>query len=116
MALLLLLQVPPGDGWVNVVVEPKQVVGVPPIGKGVVTTVTTEVVTHPASEYVMVDVPAIAGAVYVPLNGPIVPMPNVHDQNPPVGVAVNVVLAPVHNPSEPTMGPGVTFTVTGFVE
>ena len=111
---LLLLQVPPPVRSVNAVVKPAHTDNVPVIPTGTGFTVTTAVVIQPVPiVYVMVAVPAVAPPVTTPVEEPIVAVPvALLPHVPPVGVSLNVVVAPEHSTIVPVIGTGNVFTVT----
>ena len=112
---LLVLQVPPGVGELNVVVAASQMFILPDMAAGVVFTVTVVAAMHPpVKEYVISDVPA-AFPVTTPLATSIVAFVLLLLHVPPVIVFDSVVVAPSHTTAVPVIGDGVAYTVTVVV-
>lgn len=106
------LHVPPGDGSVSVMVDPRHTFVGPLIAAGDDETVTVVVVAHPPTVYVMVAVPN-AMPLSNPLVEPIVATAVLLLAHIPPGIAfVSVVLSPAHIRSTPEIGPGTRLTVT----
>ncbi len=116
-AVLLLIHVPPDVVFVNVVDDPSQRTNVPAIAAGFELTVAMVVLLQPvASVYVIFDVPAVT-PVRAAFDEPIVATAVVLLlQVPPAGVALSVVVIPIHVCVVPLITDGRAFTVTSFVD
>ena len=115
MVVLLLLQAPPVDASLSVVVLPVHTRAVPVIVPGNAFTVTVATVKHPVgSVQVMVAVPT-ATPFTIPVADPTVAIEMLLlDHDPPVEVESAVVCA-THNPKVPVMAPGAGLTVIDLV-
>ncbi len=111
----LMLQVPPVESVLSVVVWPTHVVAVPVIGSGTGFTVMMRVLKQPApAVYVTSVVPALV-PVTIPVVTPIVAIEPEIVQVPPAGVQFIVVVLPAHTLAAPVISPGNAFTVTTIV-
>jgi hypothetical protein len=107
-----LFQVPPAGVPVRAVDEPSHTESVPVIGLGSGVTVTTVLLLQPEpNAYVTAAVPAVI-PVATPVVASIVMLPLGVLHVPPAGVALRVVLLPIHAVSVPLIVPGAALTVT----
>lgn len=111
-AVVLLLHVPPAGVPVSAVDDPSHTVSVPSIGFGSGVTVTIVVLLQPEpNAYVTEAVPAV-----IPVATPVVALIDMLPlgvlQVPPAGVALSVVLLPIHTVKVPLIVPGAALTVT----
>jgi hypothetical protein len=111
---LLLLHVPPVEGFVNAVVAPVHTLLLPLITPGAAFTVTTVVAEHDPTAYVIVVVPAdTAETTPVLLTVATAVLPLLHE--PPDVELVRFAVAPTHNVVDPLIADGAAFTVIAFV-
>jgi len=105
VAVLALLQVPPGVVQVRVDEPPGHTAGAPVIAAGDAFTVTVAVTEPVPVAYVIIEVPVAAPDTTPPdvtVATLVVPLVQV----PPAGVLLSVVEPPTHNVSVPVMGVG----------
>jgi len=114
-AVMLLLQVPPGDSEVSVPEVPEQSVVAPVIPAGNGLTVTTALTWHPVpSVYAITGLPAVTPVTNPkPAIEPCAGLLLVHV--PPAGVELSVVVSPTHTLVVPVIADGFGLTVIGVV-
>jgi len=115
IAVLALLQVPPGVPSVSVIADPVHTADGPPIAGGEAFTVTTAVTVQPDPiEYEIVSWPGDTPHT-TPVVGTTVAIESVLLLHVPPPKSLSAVLAPVHTVNEPAIGPGPGLTVTVVV-
>ena len=113
---MLLAHVPPGVASASITGLPKQAEGIPVIGLGIGSTVTTVPVAQPVPK--VYDTIVVPGAIpaTVPVLAPMVPTATVLLlQVPPAVLLPNVVVCPWHTSGIPLMLPGTALMVITMV-
>ncbi len=111
---LPLVHVPPGTGFVSVIVEPIQTVLLPDMGPGAALTVTDFVLLHPSFVYDIVTTPADTPFTSPPVAVTVAIALLLLLHMPPAVRLASVMVVPAQSDDGPMMAEGEAFTVSVF--